>query len=728
MAAGSGAGTGARFRDRLSRPVVAVPLATGLGAFAVAVGSLLADQPVLASALAAAGTGLTAWAAVRGSIRAQQPVDAAMSSVSDGPMWRLPHRLQLFTGRATDLAKLTTTLASGRRPDLVALTGMGGVGKTSLALEYAHRRAPETSLTAWIPATDRASVVTALAALGGELGVAADDPEAAARATLDQLVHREPWLLVYDDATPPAVADLLPTTGDGEVVLTSRREDWSSWAQLQPVAPFLGPDAVRLLLDRSGDASPNAAGHAAALAAMLGHLPLAVDLAGGYCRRYRITLAAYISLWRERGLSMMPTDESQVLGPNEVATRLSSDRLARGDLAAVQLLRLLSVLAPGQLPQEVLTADPSELPEPLATAATEPTTWHALLTRVADAGLIRVQPGRLWVHHLVQEVQRDAIRRGAPVHRRLLRWRRDPTARWPLARWATLAVRLITAQFPEERHRVELWQRCSELRPHAEALLADGSKWGVAQLDTARLAYRVATYRYDTGDGDAAAELLTGVLGDYRAVLGDEHPDTHRCLNNLALVEHGRGGFDTASALLTAVLDTYRRSLGEDHPDSLGAMNNLALVRHDQGDLDRAGELYAQVLTARRRVLGDDHPDTIASVNNLGTLRRAQGDLDAAATLHTQALDAFRRTLGDDHPDTARALSNLGTLRRAQGDLDAAATLHTQALDAFRRILGDGHPHTVTATNNLVEVLTEQGDDSTAHRLRQRLSLPDANP
>jgi hypothetical protein len=435
-----------------------VPLLAAAGASSAAVGAVLADVAdaptgivVLGlAALVGLGTFLYSWLPTTAA-GPSGPVPVPV--VAEGPVWSLPRRPATFTGRESALAEITRIMGAGQPPVLVALTGIGGVGKTSLALAYAHRVAPRLALVAWIRADERTSVVAALAELGADLGVPGDEPEVMARAALRQLHRRQPWLLVYDDAAVPAVEGLLPTVGEGQVVLTSRREDWSRFGEVLPLRPMPEAEAVALLLRRSGDASADAEVHAVALARSLGHLPLALELAGGYCRRYRVSLAEYRELWRARGLSLMRQTGGRLVGANEVAARLSTDRLAGDDVAAVQLLRLLSMLAPGYQPQDLITSRAWMLPRPLAAVAADPVGWVQLLTRVADAGLIRVEPGQLWTHQLVQQVQRERLAAVAPDKRwrqRLLpvAWRRDPTATWPAARWASLAARLLADARP----------------------------------------------------------------------------------------------------------------------------------------------------------------------------------------------------------------------------------------------------------------------------------------
>jgi TIR domain/Tetratricopeptide repeat/NB-ARC domain len=572
--------------------------------------------------------------------------------------WNVPHHPNpYFTGREVLLAEVHTRLtASDRAVRRVALTGLGGVGKTQLAVEYAYRQRADYDLVWWARAEQPATLLGDYAALAGQAPLAADlqlakdaPQEAAVAAVRAWLERHHRWLLLFDNAAQPqAMMELLPRSGTGHVLLTSRAE--TGWEQLTtPVSvDVLTPaDATGLLLARSGDHGPAAAATANTLATALGGLPLALEQAGAYVATTgTVTLASYAQLFGTRALELL--GRGQPLGSRHtVATTwsLALQRLRETAPAAVDLLTLASFLAPDDLPLPLLDRHAQELPEPLASAASDALALADAVAALRRYSLVRAVADGLYVHRLLQTVVRGAL--DAEVERA----------------WAATALRLLHVGFPGS-DKVADWAACERLLPHVLAAADHGQRLEGSQ-----------TWLW----------LLT----------------------ESARYVWQRGHYPQAVTLLEQALAGCRRVLGDDHPDTLATMNYLAETRHDLGDLDGVRELHEQALAGRRRALGDDHPATLESMNNLAETRHDLGELDGARGLHEQALAGCRRVLGDDHPNTLISMNNLAMTRYALGDLDGAHELLEQAVAGYRRVLGDDHPATLTSVNNLAAIKQE---------------------
>ena len=216
------------------------------------------------------------------------------------PLVGAPPRIANFTGRAAELDRLDAILIGGGRPAAItplgraAVQGLGGVGKTTLAIEYAHRYRNLYAGVWWCPAETRVGLLTALAGLAVNLGAAAvDEPdlEQAAKAGLRRLAEqRATWLLIYDNvATPEAIAELLPASG-ARVLIASRFADWAGWAE-EVSLDVLPPEEAAAFLECRAGRQDNAG--AVALAAALACLPLALDHAAAYCKRIGIGFGDY---------------------------------------------------------------------------------------------------------------------------------------------------------------------------------------------------------------------------------------------------------------------------------------------------------------------------------------------------------------------------------------------------------------------------------------------------
>lgn len=710
---------------RFGRAMVSVPGVAATAALMLGVAGLLQNAPKWAVPFLVAGVGLTYWVQrrVAPAPPIASPAQHAVAVAKLGKVWNVPMPVHGFAGRGEDLTALRGLLGtSGSRVGVVAVHGLGGVGKTQLGRAYAHQQDP--SLAWQIQAGSRLTVVSDLAVLAERLGLPVDrDTERSARAALQALTDRRDWLLIYDNATrPDDVVDLLPTAGQGQVLITSRHPRWDGIAAALPAKPFPTATASSFLQSEVDDYDEVAA---TALAEELGGLPLALAQASAYCRHPRTRLATYLEVYRKQPIARL-SEHTPAGYPEPVArTWLLNMRTAARHPAAVQLLRLMAFLAPVELPRDVLTEAAAVLPRQLRDAATDPARLHAAIGVLTDMSLISADDfDAVRVHQLVQEVTRAQIAAAtATVLRRLARRlgqlppRADSAAAHSTSDWGRIAMQAMVATFPVDAKEVERWDRSALLLPHAYAALTRPT---VAPVDIATLQHNLALYLDDRGEYGDARTLLEGALEVRSQALGTEHPATVTSLNNLAVVLRAQGDLDTARDLHRKTFDINLRTHGPDNFATLNSLNNLAEVLRNQGDLDSAHTLHRQTLETRRRTLGSDHLDTVTSLNNFAEVLRLQGDIDAARTLYQEALDTCRRTLGPAHLYTLTSLNNLAVVLRSQGDLQTARTLHQEALDVSRHSLGPEHPHTLAHLDGLAEILRAQGDLDTARALHRQ--------
>jgi tetratricopeptide (TPR) repeat protein len=453
-------------------------------------------------------------------------------AVPSGRGWTIPPPVRSFTGRDDQLVALRAQLTDQGAATLVptaALTGMGGVGKTQLALAYAQRHRGDYTLGWWVPAETELGMLTALAELGVVLGLPEKLPpaELAAR-TRDALGERSGWLLIFDNASDPAaVADYLPGTGGGHVLVTSRDSAWQGIADPVPVDLLLAVDAVELLVRRTGDPDQRSA---ARLAEALGRLPLALEQAAAYAASQRLSLASYLELFAERRAELLALGRPLAYqGTVDTTFTLAREQLQATNPAAVQLLELCALLAPEELPLVLLLSDPRLLPEPLAAAVADP------LRRGEVAGLLHKQgllsrdvTDTARMHRLVQDVTLARLPE-ADRHQRTLD-----------------TVSLLAGLFPYDGWEPAQWPRCAQLLTHAQAVLDHAGTLQLSSLILARLLSIVGLYVWGRGlDIRLARELHEQALAMYQRLYEGDHPDVADRLSALAndlseLGEHGR--------------------------------------------------------------------------------------------------------------------------------------------------------------------------------------------
>ena len=629
------------------------------------------------------------------------------------PIWNVPYQPNPhFTGRRRLLAEIQARLGlPDARVRRVVLTGLGGVGKTQLAAEYAYQHQHEFDLVWWVRAPQPATLHVDLAALAAQprlradLHLSAQTPQPEVVARVRAWLERHPrWLLIIDDVSEPAVLlDLLPRTTIGHVLVTSRQATgWAPLASQLAVDVVAPTDAAAFLLARTGQDDQRAA---QALAARLGNLPLALEQAAGYLTATGMTLSGYAELFVTRALELLgrgrPLDYEQTVA---TTWSLAFERLARSHPAAVALLNLLSFCAPDDLPRPLLGTHHHQLPDPLHDAAADPLQLGDAVAALQRYSLVRLTGEGVGMHPLLQLV----VRGGLTVDEQ--------------HRWARAVVGLLLFAFPNPRHELAAWPQCQRLLSHVLIAVDHAHQLRLEPAEApAALLNNASAYLSARGQFQQARSMLERAVALHAQTLGADHPATLRSIGNLALDLQRLGELDRARVLDEQVLAARRRVLGEEHPETLLSMHNLAVTLSSLGALDRARALSEQALVGYRRVLGDAHPDTLRSMSTLAETLRLLGELDRARVLGEQAVAARRRVQGDDHPDTLHSIAGLAAVLERLGRLGDARALNEQVLAAYRRVLGDDHPHTLGAMSNLATTLHYSGEREQARALHEQV-------
>jgi tetratricopeptide (TPR) repeat protein/transcriptional regulator with XRE-family HTH domain len=607
-----------------------------------------------------------------------------------------------FVGREAELAEVRQLL---QRAGRVAIHGLGGVGKSQLALHYLHtRRLDYPDGAFWLRADHETSLVGDLASLAWRLRLPErEEPsqERQVEAVLWWLRQHTRWLLVLDDLEPSGVEALrrwLPPGLPGHLLLTSRTPIWPARLGLEPLPVEV---ARRFLVQRTGQVDPMGA---AAVTEALGGLPLALEQAAAYLQACGRDLAGYAELLRTHLVQLMEDGKPEGY-PQPVATtwQLSFQRVEEECPAAAALLRLCAFLAPDDIPVGVLMAGAGALPEELGALLGDGVELDRAVAALGRYSLLLRQGDGVQVHRLVQAVIRESL----------------PADQWES--WLAAAIRLLRSGFPQEpQDQPELWPLCARLLAHVqvvEHLAGDGT---VEPRALGWLLDRIGLYLWARGEFEPASRFHQRALAIREQALGPGHPDTAESLNDLGGVLWAQGDLGAARSLVECALEIRQRTMGLGHPDTAESLNHLAILLQAQGELARARPLAERALAIREEALGASHPDTAESLNDLASLLRDQGESALARPYLERALTVREQVLGREHPDTATTLNNLAMVLRDQGELAAARPLIERALAIGEKVLGTDHPSTAITLNQLGLVLRRQGELAASRSVSER--------
>ncbi len=588
-------------------------------------------------------------------------VTALATSFHNPPLKRNPY----FTGRSSELHKLHTLLMAGKQVALTqAITGLGGIGKTQLALEYAYRHQKSYHDIFWVNADTEESLMASYVLLVDLLHLPEykePDQNKVREAVQHWFRKHTGWLLILDNMEDlKLLQQFVPTDRQGAVLLTTRRQVTEPVAQALELELLPENDAILFLLKRTKilaidkslkDASDGDIEAARAITHLLGNLPLALDQAGAYILETACSFAHYLALFKTYQAQLLqrrigegiPTDH-----PEAVTTtfRLNFEQVQRRSNAAGELLRFCAFLAPDSIPEEILTANASSLGPVLAPV-------------VANAYLLNEAIEALRAYSLID---RDPHTQTLAIHRLVQAVLRDSMASEVQQQWMQRVVLATEAAYPAPDF--ANWSTCERFLPHALVCASWIEQAQDVWPKTSLLLVRVGDYLRTRGRYREAEPMLQRALAIAEQEFGANHPNMAGCLCNLAVLYQAQGKYAQAEPLYQRALAIDGQELGANHPQIAVLLSNLAMLYYMQGKYAQAEPLYQKALAIQEQQLGAEHLDTAISLNNLAMLYYMQGKYAQAEPLFQQVMAIQERQLGANHPYMANCLTEKLTLDR----------------------------------------------------------------
>lgn len=594
----------------------------------------------------------------------------------------VPQRNKNFTGRQDLLSELAQRAGALTGADVTAIVpqamygvpqalyGLGGVGKTQLAIEYAYRYAYRYQVVWWIPADQIALIRSTLATLAPRLGVTdipAGRVEDLVGAVLDALRRGMPydrWLLVFDNADQPELLRELIPHGPGHVIVTSRNRGWERLVDALEVDVFTRPESLAYLQRRVKGITP---ADAARLAEELGDLPLALDQAAALLTETVMTVDVYLGLLAEesgRILGENPAPSDYPL-PVAAAWSLSVTRLQEQTPFAMELLQRCAFFGPAPISLDLLDRGRYVLGSPLRDTLRDPILMSRAIRALGRYSLVRI----------------DNIRRTLEVHRIIQKLIRNELGAEDQFAMRHEAHLLLAASDPGEPDEIENWPKYADLLAHV----------GPAEVVTCRtdfvrrLARNIVRYLYISGNYDSALTSADKALERWTEESGQDHEDVLVMTRLKVQVLRAVGRYQDAYELADKTFERMRRVLGDDHEETLILMNGLCVDRRARGDFKGSLELTKASLNRHKAVFGTDHPRTFAAMNNLAEDLELNSQYAEARKLNEELYNEKLVIYhSDSHPQPLLTLNALARVIREEGNFLEACEMARRAYDGYQ--------------------------------------------
>jgi tetratricopeptide (TPR) repeat protein/transcriptional regulator with XRE-family HTH domain len=636
--------------------------------------------------------------------------DGPGSSTPSAEVWTVPYRQnRFFVGREALLECISAAFSSWEAltTPVVVLSGLGGVGKTQTAPEYAYRSLERYQAIFWINASSQETLLADIVTLAETLGISSTK-EVETREHL-LLVRRwleqhQQWLLILDALTDfSPILDALPLRSAGHVLVTTQLRVSQAVARVLEVGPLAEQEALTLLLRRSGllfqrhlsyqalSEDGTAAQH---LCQMFDGLPLALDQAGAYIEQTGCSIAEYEQRYHAQHLPLLQRrGETTMDHPASVVATwsLAFQQIEARNPCAADLLRACAFLAPEIIPQTIFLQGALQLGSHLAKFGTDATQFDAAISTLRQFSLIQrdSQTRTISLHRLVQVVLRALM---SPDQQKL---------------WAERMVQALCTAFP--RRHDPAWTQCTFYLAHVRVCEGLLTQYHLSLPMLGTVVYLVGRFFHEHGQyQEASAYYHRARLLCQTAPLTADPDGLPHILESLGWLALGQRHFADANAFLCEARTLKQRIYGSDHLETALTLHVLGRVAQAQSHFEEAEQFYLQALQIKEQILGKEHAETATTVLSLGWLMFDRQCYSQASHFYSRAFQIRLKVLGTEHVGTAVVLHLLARLAQQQKQYYKAEMLFLQALSIKQRVLCTDHPSLAITLQALARLYQEQ--------------------
>lgn len=604
------------------------------------------------------------------------------------PINNLPQRNSNFIGGDNNLYKIA---AAFEKSSNVQIVGIGGIGKTQLALEYAYRFGRNYNTAIWfISAIDKTTVLNGFIAFCKTIGIkfSEDYNQSEVQKSVKKwLKHNDNWLLVVNDLiTVETIEPYLPTNHPGHILVTTRNQIYNMGAVLN-IGVLSDEEAIELLKSHLPNYDSK---ELHILANRLGHLPLALEHAASYIRVTEVSVSDFIQRFESFAYKIAEN-------PNQLdETIFASLQISLSNLSqsAKQLLNLCAYLAPYEIPFALFIRNRDLLPDPLRSNLGKEDGVTQLFDELSKFSYITGNRQEFGVH---------------PYYQRYLRYMQEDSLEW-----LDICLRILLSDVPREYDDWESKERFVHIAEHAQSvatyIYSAVNKQESKRNDVLELYSRLGYGFYKVGQYDKSLDAFEKTLNLANNFLGNEFFDVAATYSNIGRIYDVQGKYEEAIECFQKALTVSEAAHGNEHPSIAQIYVNIATIYYHLHNFEEALELNAKALSIQEKQLGSNHPATATTIENIASIYYNLNELDKSLTWHYKALAIFETVLGTDHPDTANALNNIGVILDDQGYYEKALVFYQKALAIFEKVFGRDNADTAQAYNNIALNYRNRGD------------------
>jgi len=625
-------------------------------------------------------------------------------STAEFPIHEIPFRKNInFTGRkdVLDIIHEEFSAAQSRVP-IHAIRGMGGIGKTQIAVHYSYEFAKEYDLVYWIRSETDASLTADYEALTQTLQL--DVKAKAEQSVYVNIVNSwlkntdKKWLLVFDNVeSQEKIEKLLPSRGNGHILITSQNPNWKELGQDSHVRPFSNEIAKEFLKKRVGEKGLE---YSDRLNELLGGLPLALEQASAYMTAHGTPIDIYIKLFEEQQeeLWKRETPPKDYKATIMTTWEMAFKQIQETQPVAKQLLNLFAFFGPDDIPISIIKTYSDNLPEELKNIIHNQVELEENLSAINRYSLAERNGDFISFHRLVQEVIRTQLPKEQAT------------------KWVSIAVQIMESAFPYDEYDIKTWISCAQLLPHALATASHTEKYSTGLEAATEIYQKAGEYLRGQAEYQRAGETIERAINIRQEIFGEKHEKLAISLNYLGEIRQEQANYTEALSLHDQALQIFQSLVSFETQLSARNMTGFGSLFYKLGEFEKAKDYFEQALSIYNSVLMPNHPEIARCLGNLGLLFHRQGELEKAKKYQDEALAISRATLGENHPDIATNLLNIGTIFVDQDEFENARKYTEEALLIYRTVLGENHPYTATCLNNLGGLISDQGEFENARK------------